>query len=496
MTNIASSMNKEDFAEWNEKMAQEYNPEEYHASPNPIVRFIERKRVRIILRLMKARPDDRVLEVGVGAGNILEQVKAKYRVGLDLSPFLLERAKKRLGTGVQLILGDAEELLRHIEPCSFDRVYCSEVLEHVQHPEKVLSEMAGSLRRDGKAVVSVPNERIINSLKAVLKSLGVFRLIFPTMADRMEDEWHLRCFDRKMLQDLASQHFIIESIKAVPYPFLPIRFVARLRPKDPATIPSAVCDREPVTITNGIPDFISVAERARLTAHRGNESRFKDFFKSWPILYSFLFMLIGPSFLTGKTSKRFVSTLNPGDRILHAGSGTRHLDGNIINVDLFPFHGVDIAADLTDLPFHSDSFDAATCDQVLEHVSHPHRVTEELRRVVRPGGLIHVASPFVFPWHPSPSDYTRWTLEGLASLFPECEIVEQGVMAGPFSALNAFLAAFFATIFCFGSRTLQGILQYFFLVVFFPLKFFDVLFGRLPGAELCAANFYLIVRKP
>ncbi len=258
---------------------------------------------------------------------------------------------------------------------------------------------------------------------------------------------------------------------------------------------AAIFSREPVATSNGIPDFLPTEKRREISTNMGQESRFKDFFKRWPALYAVFYTVIGPSLFTGMSSKRFVATLEPTKLVLHAGSGTRRVGGNSVNVDLFPFPGVDIAADLTELPFKNDSFDAATCDQVLEHVPDPHVVANELHRVVKPGGLIHVASPFVFPWHPSPSDYTRWTQEGLVSLFPTCEVMKQGVGAGPFSAMNAFLAAFLATVLCFGSRKLQGVLQYFFLVLLIPVKLFDIVFAYLPGAELCAANFYLVVRK-
>lgn len=495
MTNVAASMNKEEFAKWNEQMAHDYDPEQYHASPNPIVRFVERKRVQCILRLLGAAPEHRVLEVGVGAGNILVQVHARDLVGLDLSSFLLEKARKRLGPDATLILGDAEHLRAHVAPHSFDRIFCSEVLEHVQHPDVVLSEMADAIKADGIVVVSVPNERTINRIKAILKSLGIFRILFPTMADHMEDEWHLRSFDRAMLRDLASARFDIETIKAVPFPFLPIRLVAKLRPKSGA-LADDLFRRPPVVQSNGIPDFLSPAERQALIGMQGTESRFKNFFKRWPSLYAFLFAVIGPSFLTGVTSKRFMAGLERSALVLHAGSGTRCLGGRSINVDLFPFEGVDLAADLADLPFRDAVFDAVTCDQVLEHVESPQVVASELSRVTKTGGLIHIASPFLFPWHPSPSDYTRWTQEGLASLFPQHEIVEQGIMAGPFSALNAFIPAFLATILCFGSKALQGVLQYVFLVVLFPLKYFDAVFAHVPGAELCAANFFVVLRKP
>ena len=226
------------------------------------------------------------------------------------------------------------------------------------------------------------------------------------------------------------------------------------------------------------------------------ENALKDFVKGWPTVYGVLFAAVGPSLLTGMTSRRFVRTLPPTARVLHAGSGIRRLGDTAINVDLSAFAGVDLVADLRRLPFRSGAFDAVTCEQVIEHVSTPVDVVRELRRVTRAGGQIHVAAPFLFPWHPAPSDYTRWTQEGLRSLFPDCELVREGVMAGPFSALNAFLPVFLATILCAGSRVVQRALTYLFLVVFAPVKLLDVVFARLPGAELCAANFYLVVRTP
>ena len=179
---------------------------------------------------------------------------------------------------------------------------------------------------------------------------------------------------------------------------------------------------------------------------------------------------------------------------LYLGSGKDRKEG-WTHVDKFPFPGVDVVADLEDLPFKDGSFAGVTCDQVLEHVERPNDICRELVRITKPGGFIHAASPFILPWHPSPSDYTRWTIQGLQGLFPDCDLVERGIIAGPFSAFSAFLAAFLATILCFGSLKLQSMLQYFFLVLFFPLKFLDVIFSRMPGAELCAANFYVVVRK-
>ena len=509
--NKALSMNKEDFRSWNEQMAKTYDPEAYHASTG-IVGWVERSRVRKIIKLLASDSEKNVLEVGVGAGNILEQVAAKAKTGIDLSTYLLEKAKKRLPSA-ELIEGDAENLLAHFKPRSFDRVYCSEVLEHVQHPEKVLQGIADVLTDDGIAIVSVPNEKMINGLKAFLKSIGLFRILFPSIADHMEDEWHLRMFDKTMVMHLCSRWFTIEKIAAVPFQFLPIRYVVRVK-RMPAerNIESLIqcpacrgavrqieagyvcteCGHE-YRDHMGIPALLP--ESTTFDGASTEGSSFKDFFKRWPPLYNFLFAVIGPSLFTGLTSTKFAKKYSDAKRVLYAGSGPRRISESAVNCDITPFPGVDVVADLTALPFKDHSFDAVTCEQVLEHVPNPYKAAQELGRIVKSGGLIHIAVPFVFPWHPSPSDFSRWTIEGLQSLFPGSTLVERGVMAGPFSALNAVLPSFFSVILSFGIPPLRMALEYAFLILLCPLKLLDIVFAYVPGAERVAGSVYVVLKK-
>lgn len=45
------------------------------------------------------------------------------------------------------------------------------------------------------------------------------------------------------------------------------------------------------------------------------------------------------------------------------------------------------------LPYDDDSFDVVTCQTTLIHVQHPRKVIMEMRRVVKPGGLLLCAEP-------------------------------------------------------------------------------------------------------
>lgn len=55
--------------------------------------------------------------------------------------------------------------------------------------------------------------------------------------------------------------------------------------------------------------------------------------------------------------------------------------------------GVDLAVDITAMPFAGEAFDAIVCSHVLEHVSDDRAAMAELRRVLRPGGWALVMVP-------------------------------------------------------------------------------------------------------
>ncbi|MCU1280025.1 MAG: hypothetical protein JWM53_3571 [bacterium] len=225
---------RREFTAWNEEMVQRFDPDAYHTrSPLPI-RAVERLRVRAIRRLLAASPTSRVLEVGVGGGNVLERMAGR-RVGIDLSPFILGKARARLGAAAALVRGDAMAL--PFADGVFDRVFCSEVLEHVLEPEAVVREMRRVLAPSGFAVVSVPNEALINRVKGIVFRLPLGRRLVGggegayRVSEKMDDEWHLHEFDRARLERAVAGRFTIDALVGVPSRLMPLRLVARLQPR-------------------------------------------------------------------------------------------------------------------------------------------------------------------------------------------------------------------------------------------------------------------------
>jgi ubiquinone/menaquinone biosynthesis C-methylase UbiE len=106
------------------------------------------------------------LDIGCGDGMYEELFKSKFGllIGVDISSYDLETAKKRLNrqSNVDFILADAIHL--PLRDSSVDVVLCSEVLEHLHEPEKALLEI---FRVFNKIVlITVP---VVNILTIVAK---------------------------------------------------------------------------------------------------------------------------------------------------------------------------------------------------------------------------------------------------------------------------------------------------------------------------------------
>jgi hypothetical protein len=108
--------------------------------------------------------------------------------------------------------------------------------------------------------------------------------------------------------------------------------------------------------------------------------------------------------------------------------------GRYIGADLQPGPGVDMVADFTadfaaiDAALGGLRFGTILCLSVLEHCKQPFVMADHLTRLLNPGGKIYVSVPFAFKFHGFPSDYWRFTHEGVRLLFPRLVFdMEQGV---------------------------------------------------------------------
>jgi len=73
--------------------------------------------------------------------------------------------------------------------------------------------------------------------------------------------------------------------------------------------------------------------------------------------------------------------------------------------------------DIQELKQYPDNcYDLVLLDQILEHVEDPFKAVEEIRRILKPGGTLVAAVPFLFYIHPTPDDFWRFTESGIRKL--------------------------------------------------------------------------------
>ena len=96
----------------------------------------------------------RILDVGCGEGDLIEQLQKNLNAkthGIEMNG---EMTQKAIAKGLNVIQGDAENDLGQYSNQSFDYVILSQTLQAFYNPEKVINDL---LRVANKAIVTIPN---------------------------------------------------------------------------------------------------------------------------------------------------------------------------------------------------------------------------------------------------------------------------------------------------------------------------------------------------
>ncbi len=184
------------------------------------------RRLSTMARLVAEGAPARVLDVGCGAGVLLEAVATLVPdaalVGVDaVAP--PERA--RWGG----VTADIAARLPFAEG-SFDVVVAGEVIEHVPHPDLLLAELRRVLAPHGRLVLSTPN--IVGWANRVLVPLGIQPLFTETSSEvHLGRRWralgqgnqvqgHLKVFShRALLEILHRSGFAVRQVLGMPGEF-------------------------------------------------------------------------------------------------------------------------------------------------------------------------------------------------------------------------------------------------------------------------------------
>jgi SAM-dependent methyltransferase len=118
-----------------------------------------RRRAFRLLDWLDLRDGDRVLDCGCGMGFYLMtmgSLRSLRLIGCDEDPARLARARRE-GVPAQLVRNDIQH--QPFADGSFDKILCSEVLEHLSDDGAGMRDLARILRPGGILAISVPHAR-------------------------------------------------------------------------------------------------------------------------------------------------------------------------------------------------------------------------------------------------------------------------------------------------------------------------------------------------
>lgn len=199
--------------------SREWNNEMFLAHPTPyegIAGWIEKQRLQFIIKEIRKHcglNPGQILELGCESGHLLEALHQAFPqsqlYGIDISDVALSKAKIRLaGSNCEFFQADI------CEEIPFDKeaevIICSETLEHIPDPDLALREIKALLKEEQILILSVPLEKLKNTLKGVLGKIGLMPLLFPKIEEGFSS-WHVQDFSPANFQEKVSQYFEIIS---------------------------------------------------------------------------------------------------------------------------------------------------------------------------------------------------------------------------------------------------------------------------------------------
>lgn len=94
------------------------------------------------------------------------------------------------------------------------------------------------------------------------------------------------------------------------------------------------------------------------------------------------------------------------------------------------------------------TFDSIVCTQVFEHLEHPEKAAAAIHQLLRPDGVLLLTVPFFNMVHGSPSDYFRYTEDGICGILERAGfIIEARESKGNFVVSLAALMGFTTDVF-------------------------------------------------
>lgn len=184
---------------------------------NLIVGYPSRLRVNRIVKELGNLKDKKVLDVGCEAGyvslRILEK-KPSILCAIDICEEALKTFKEKLKKkefDTKIIIKKAFVQKIPFETNFFDKVICTEVIEHTLKLDKGLKEMKRIMKKRAELIITFPNEKIRKKLYPIVKLFGINTDI--------ESEINLFDYNIEKIILKLKKFFKIRKVYTLPKPF-------------------------------------------------------------------------------------------------------------------------------------------------------------------------------------------------------------------------------------------------------------------------------------
>lgn len=183
-------------------------PQDYYQKgieKNLLQRIWHRGKFNAIISLIDKEPNN-ILDVGCASGWFLYKIASRYPkakcTGIDIYKKAIDYGKKRYKS-LNLIYADAHNV--PFPDNSFNAVICTEVLEHVVDPGKIIREIKRVLKPEGIAIIEMDTGNIL------------FRIVWYWWTHLRNGVWkdsHIHVFNTNKLESLIIKNgFIITKKK-------------------------------------------------------------------------------------------------------------------------------------------------------------------------------------------------------------------------------------------------------------------------------------------
>ena len=184
-------------------------------------------------------------------------------------------------------------------------------------------------------------------------------------------------------------------------------------------------------------------------------------------------------------------------KVLNVGSGSTRIHPQVINLDIEDGPNVDFVGSADSLPFESECFDLIITQEAFEHIEQPQIALKECYRVLKQGGAIYFQVPFIIGYHPGPTDFVRFTSEGVYQYLQNAgfQVSRVDIAVGGATGFYRIAVEFSAILFSGPVSFLYTPAKGLFALLFYPIKWLDFWFSLSPQRDRIAGGYMAVGTK-